>query len=475
MAYSSEKPANPAEPVIEKQSIEDVIPITVGNMRGHKMLYDEGWLVVTSSSRAFDYAKRKAILSSADALKLAMADTARHSGEYKTNIKEDIQDSVKTGKNIVTTGTKRSGRILEKTHDLANKELSYAQEGYQKAMAAFVQGNLTLPKRTAEERQELANLPGNYFTALNADFGNVYVLAEQARKKFSDKIEPEWDMAFQKASRAFQSEYEQSGNEKNTLMALGPILYGYLKAFYQGLVAPASKTIVKAGVVGTSYAVFLPVAATSVVAGRTIQSVGLTVYYVGKTGVKIISPTMEGGLLSGLSLLSLSAVPVTYAAGGAVGAINQVAFTTAGPVAATVEATAKSTVHTAGYVGFLAYDAVKGTTRIVINQAASGVVLGYNALTAVPTHALLGVVDTAVFLAWDGPRLVIAAARGRIKDSGTETYSLGDLPIGTVVDLKKLEKAEGVKVEVLSSDPVVIQKVLEQIPNDAREADDVQP
>jgi hypothetical protein len=203
--------------------------------------------------------------------------------------------------------------------------------------------------------------------------------------------------------------------------------------------------------------------------------VGLTVYYIGKTGVKIVSPTVEGGLLSGLSLLSLSAVPVTYAAGGALGAVNQVAFTTAGPVAGTVEATATTTLHTAGYVGFLAFDAVAGTTKVVINQAASGIVLGYNALTAVPTHAVLGAVDTAVFLAWDGPRLVIAAATGRVKGSGTETHSLGDLPIGTVVDLKKLEKAEGVKVEVLSSDPAVIQNVLEKIPNDVREADHVQP
>jgi len=99
-------------------------------------------------------------------------------------------------------------------------------------------------------------------------------------------------------------------------------------------------------------------------------------------------------------------------------------------------------------------------------------VLGYNALTAIPTHVVLGVEDTAVFLAWDGPRLVIATAKGRIKakDSKTgESHSVGDLPVGTVVDLKKLEQQEGVKVEVLSTDSAVIKDVLEKIPSDVRE------
>jgi hypothetical protein len=229
---------------------------------------------------------------------------------------------------------------------------------------------------------------------------------------------------------------------------------------------------VKTGIAGTSYVVFLPVSAAAVVAGRTVQSVGLTVYYAGKTGVKIVSPTIEGGLLSGLSLLSVGSVPVTYAAGGTVGVLNQVAFTTAGPVAGAVEGAATTAFDSTAYVGFLAYDAVRGTTRVVINQAASGIVLGYNALTALPTHALLGAADAAVFLAWDGPRLVIAAAKGTIKtgkDSGPpEAYSIGELPVGTVVDLKKLESTEGVTVEILSTDNAVIKEVIEKIPDDVR-------
>jgi len=437
------------------------------------MLYNEGWFVVTSSKKAFEFAKERSIISSKTALQQVLDDASKHSGEYKEAIKTDARDAKKTVKDVVVSGTKQTGRILESTHTLAKAELAYADENFKKAMDAFVKGNLSIAKRTEEERNELASLPGNYFKTLKNDFSNLHELAGATKKRFGNRIDAHWEEAFKKASREFQSEYEKSGDEKNSLMALGPILHGYLKSIYHGLVAPASKTIVKTGVNGVSYVVFLPIATTSMVAGRTVQSVGLTVYYVGKTGVKIVSPTVEGGLLSGLSLLSLSSVPVTYTAGGTLGAMNQVAFTTVGPAAGVVQGAASSAVHSAAYVGFLTYDAAMGTTKVVINQAASGLVLGYNALTAIPTHALTGVGDAAVFLAWDGPRLVIAMAKGRIKTGKdpvqSEAYSLGDLPVGTVVDLKKLEQQEGVKVEVLSTDSAVIKDVLEKIPSDVRE------
>lgn len=455
----------------EQAPVEDIIPVTMGNIRGHKMLFQEGWYVVTSSSKAFDYAKEKSIVSSKIALQRMAREIAGDSAAYKESVKTGILDSVDTGRKLVTGGTNLSGEILKTTHSIAREEFSYAGDRFKKAMDTFVRGNLTIAKRTEEERRELASLPGNYFSNLKNDFSNLFDLADKARKQFSGKIDPAWEDAFRKASGEFRAEYEESGKKQNSLQALGPILSGYLKSLYHGLVAPASKTIVKTTAVGTSYAVFLPVSATSIVAGRTVQSIGLTVYYAGKTGVKIISPTIESGFLAGLSLLSVSAVPVTYAAGGSLGAVNQVAFTAAGPAAAAVEGAGATAVHTAGYAGFLAFDAVKGTTQVVINQAASGIVLGYNALTAIPSHAFMGTLDTVVFLAWDGPRLVIAAAKGRIKsgdDPGGEGHSLGDLPVGTVVDLKELQKQEGVQVEILSTDSTVIKNVLDKIPSDVR-------
>jgi hypothetical protein len=127
-------------------------------------------------------------------------------------------------------------------------------------------------------------------------------------------------------------------------------------------------------------------------------------------------------------------------------------------------------IDTATYVGLVTYDATKGVTKVVINQASSGVVLGYNALTAIPTHLILGAEDAVVFLAWDGPRLVIAAASGKLKTGGDvkDQPSLGDLPVGTAVDLKKLEQSQGIKTQVISTDPTVIRNVLEKLPDDLR-------
>jgi hypothetical protein len=459
----------------ERMTVEDVIPLTMGNLRGHKMLYNEGWLVVTSSRKALEFAKEHAIVSSGDALKEAATSAAGRGKDYKANIASDAKGAVEGGKRVVASGTELTGDIWQKTHQAGKAELAYTSETFRKAGESFIQGNLSLGKRTAEDRKELAALPGNYFTDLKDDFSNIFELTSTANDKFAGKIETGWDKAFDKAASEFKKEYDRSGESQNTLTALGPILYGYLKSIYHGIVAPSSKTIVKTGASAVTYAgaygVFLPIASTAVVTGRTIQSVGLTLYYTGKTGIKIVSPTIEGGLLAGMSVLSLSTVPVTYAVGGTLGAVNQVAFTAAGPVAGTAQGVATTGIDTATYVGLVAYDGVKGTTKVVINQASSGVVLGYNSLTAVPTHLVMGAFDTAVFLAWDGPRLVIATAKGKIKtgsDAGADGPTLGDLPVGTVVDMKKLEQNQGIKANVISTDPAVIRDVLERLPEDLR-------
>lgn len=463
-----------AAPIQERTTVEDVIPLTMGNLRGHKMLYDEGWRVITSSRKALEYAKEHAIVSSREALRRATASVASRSKDYAADIASDAKGAVEGGKRVVSTGTELTKDIASATHRSGKTELSYSSEMMHRAGEVFINGNLSIAKRTAEDRQELAALPGNYYKDLKHDFSNIWELTRSANEKFAGKIEVGWDKAFEKAAYEFQKEYDRSGESPNTLVALGPILSGYLKSLYHGIMKPSAKTIVKAGATTVTYAgsygVFLPVASTSVVAGRTVQSVGLTLYYTGKAGVKIVSPTIEGGLLAGMSVLSLSAVPVTYAAGGTLAAVNQVAFTVAGPAAGAGMGAATMAVDSATYVGLVTYDSAKGVTKVVINQAATGVVLGYNALTAVPTHLLLGVEDAVIFLAWDGPRLVIAAARGQIRTGGDgpDRPTLGDLPVGTVVDMKKLEQSQGIKAEIISTDPAVIRGVIERLPDDLR-------
>ena len=454
------------DPVPSGRSVQEVIPVTMANLRGHKALYEEGWFVVTSTKEALAYARERSVIRSAEAIELAREEIAAHSQEYGEAIKENADAALKTGADIFREGTETTKEIFAATDAIATAQVDFASEHFEKAWERFVKGNLHLARRTAEEREELRNTFSTYFGNLSEDFSDIYEIAASLNGDFAEKIAAVWDGALDEAGETFQREYEASGESPNSLVALVHILQGYAKALYIGLVRPGSETVTEGVVTGGKNAgkvLFLPVAAVTSVAGRTVQSVGLTLYYTTKTGVKIVSPTLEAGFLSGLSILSLGTTPVTYVTGASIGAVNQVAMTAAAPAAAVGQGVASTTIDTAKYVTFVTYDALAGTAKVVFNQAASGVVLGYNALTALPTHLVMGVGDAAFFLAWDGPNLVVAMAEGEVRG-----FSAGDLPVGTVVDLKKLQEADGMNVRIISDDPEVIGKVLEEVPGDMR-------
>ena len=459
----------------QTQTLEDVIPLTSANLRGHKMLYDEGWYVITSSKNALKYAQEKSIHSSSAAIKEASRRMAAHSSEYTSTLGTDLQRSFETGKSLVQSGTERTGDILEGTRSLTKAEWAYATQHFGDAWEKFIHGNLSLGERTQQDRKALLALPGHEFNSLKNDFSNIWDITEALHENFSGRIQVSWDAAFQQASRDFRAEYERSGEQPNTLMALGPILQGYLKALYHGGLAPAAKTLVRGGAKGAGAAtgtVFLPVAATSIVAGRTIHAAGMTLFYTGNTGLKLISPTVESGLLTSLAILSLGAVPITAVGGTLFGAVNQVAFTAAGPAVGVGKAASLATLDTGKYVGFMTYDALSGATKVVINQASAGVVLGYNALSALPAHLFMGVEDAAILLAWEGPKLLLVSVTGRVQSKqGRAESSAGDLPVGTVINLKELQSTEGMKVEALSEDPKTIRDVLQQLPCDVRDTD----
>ena len=168
-----------------KQTVEDVIPLTMGNLRGHKMLYNEGWTIVTSSRRALEYAKKHSVTRSGDALADAAASAAGRTKDYKTTISSDAKEAVEGGKSVVETGTELTGDIFKATHRAGKAELAYSSESFRKAGEAFIQGNLSLGKRTAEDRKELSSLPGNYFTDLKDDFSNIWELTSAANDKFA--------------------------------------------------------------------------------------------------------------------------------------------------------------------------------------------------------------------------------------------------------------------------------------------------
>ncbi len=458
-----------------KKPPAEIISVTESNLRGHQSLYREGWFVVSSTEKAFSYAKEHSITSSGEAVSRAIADAGGHSTAYGENLKAAGRGGVQTGAEVFKSGTDFSKQELAITAGLTKAEWDYGSRNLGLAWERFVKGNMTLALRTEEDRQALMAMPGNWYKHLESDFRNLNELTDDAKNAMSTHIEGRWGEAFGEARADFNESYQQSGMRRNSLSGLGDIMVGYIKVLYSGLIKPASRTVVQ-GAEGTTKVaakvVFLPVAGLFIVSGRTIESTGLSLYYTTSMGYELVSPTVEGGLLTGLSMLSYGAIPVTAAVGGAAGVVNQVAVTAAAPVVGAGKAVAAGAADTGVYAAQVSYDLLKGTTLVTMNQAQSGIVLGYNALTALPTQMLLGTANSVVFLAYDGPRLVLASVKGEVqwtnKNGEKGNVPVQSLPVGSVVDLKALGREPGVQVQVISDDPDVVQKALEKLSDDLR-------
>ena len=455
-----------SSPQTQGKTISQTIPITMSNLRGHKSLYNEGWFVVSSSKKALAFAKKHGVDNASQAFKQAVANIAKDTKAYGSDLVDNTVDGYETSKAILKKGTKFTGKILEKTQELVDMEVDYAKETFSKAWSRFIKGNISLGKRTKEDRDALANMPANYFKDLKEDFSNIWEVTSSVTLLGGSKLSTVWEEAFRDAKKSFLDSYERSGESDNSLGGLFHIMYGYLKALFHGVAKPATETTAKTVYYGgknLAKLLYLPIGGTISVVGRSVESLGLTLYHVTSMGVKIISPTVEAGFLSALSFLSLGSTGITYVGGGSLGLINQVGTMAIAPTAGAGETVTKTAFDTTKLVTFIGYDLIKGSSKIIINEAASGVVLGYNALTALPTQMLLAASDSVFFLAWDGPRLVIAAAKGEIADE-----NINQVPVGTVMDLKKLDEEKGVNIEVISKDYKLIEKILHTLPDDMK-------
>ena len=451
---------------VEKEEVSKVIPITMANLRGHKSLYDQGWFVVSSSKKSLDFAKEMSITSSGAAIKRIQLSLQDHTKVYQKEVKEDLRQSLKSGKKVYQAGSKQTQKIFEATNELAKAQWAYGTEGFSNAWNGFIKGNISLASRTAEDREALMNIPGDYFNNLKEDFSNIYEIAASINGDFGKNISSIWSEALTDSKDAFMQEYEKSGESENSFTALFNIFSGYIKSAYYGLIKPVTQTTTYTaytGVKNSAKLVFLPIAATASWVGRRVQSIGLTLYYSTSIGIKVISPSVEAGFLSALSILSLGTTPITYVTGATLGSINQVSTVVAAPTVTAVQAASSVGLDTTKLVTFVSYDAIKGSTKVIFNQAASGVVLGYNALTALPTHLFLGLGDAAFFLAWDGPKLVVALAKGTVKGN-----SIKELPVGTVVDIQKLQEEKDIVIEKIPVDQELIQMIFEKLPADMK-------
>jgi hypothetical protein len=460
-AFGTEPTGSAGNAERKTQTVDHVIPITMANLRGHQHLYSEGWFLVTSSGNALAYAKENGVQSAGKAFEQFSESAGQENAERGNNIQDFSKKSKQDLNRDQAAGRKRSDDIKKSAGQVSDDLSHSANINTGEAWQSFIEGNISLVKRTEEDRKELRNLPKNYFSNLKDDYSNLRELSNDLTKSATPEVEGVWTKGFHKAADDFDQEYNESGKQKNSFVALGNIITGYFKSLYHGIVAPSGEGAVNAINTGKDYIIKTSVMVggeSLSLVGRTVEVVGLSFFYTGKTGYKIISPTVESGLLISLASVQKISSPIVKAGGETLGLFNQVAVEVVQPTAASASDVANASFQNAKYGGLVTYDLLTTTGSVAISEAKVGVVLGYNALTALPTQLVLGAANTVFFLAWDGPRLVIAKAKGELDSNA--------VPVGTVVNLEKLKKDPQTKVDVIDEDPKDIEKVLKGLPND---------
>ena len=397
-AYAVESPA--------KKPLSEIVYVTVSNLRGHRSLYKNGWFVVSSSEKAFRYAKAHSIVASKRAVSHAVDQVKTFSKKFGRRIQQSGTDGLRLGKGIYSGGTVLSKLGLAFTRKLIKTEWRVGIENFKLAWQRFIEGYTSLGKRTTKDRTALAAIPGRWYTTIKSDLAAVRELAHIVKQRMFRRVTSRWGEAFFEAKKLFNDSYEKSGECNNSISGLGCILVGYSKVVFTGVIKPSSRAMLQGTAILLKIVaklMLLPLSLAVIVCGRTIQSSGLALYHTASIGVQVISPTVEGGLLAGFSVLLHTAIPITAVLGSVAVVANQIALTAACPVAVAVFATIVFAFATSVYVIKMGYTLIAGVAKLSLYQAQSVAVLGYNSLTALSTQLLMGIANIFVLLAYDGP------------------------------------------------------------------------
>ena len=423
--------------------------ISQRNFKGQKYLFDQGWYVIPSGSKAWSHFKEKSLASSSNAMSKAVKDIKK--SKFKMMAFDEYVKSAQKFNASFSSGADNTEKKLDELAgrvDQGGKRIS--KNLIKKSYDRLVIGYVSFEKRTQEESKRLKSFWANYITDYKKSKKNLDKGFSSLEKKFYSDMEVAWGKHFKTAGSEFEKQYKKSGSRGNSISALWDILVGYGKGLYHAIIKPGaeeSKNVIKKSAFFITKGVFH----TFMFAGSVVYSTGANLYHATKYGYKIVSPTIESGLLASLSIITLTASQGSKYTLKGTGVISKYALEGMGKVGAA----GKFVVHTA-------YDATKdaaytilrlgaGTGEAVLETTQGVVVLGYTALTQLPVQALLGAVNSTVFLIYDGPKIIIA------KIKGSEFKAM---PAGTVLDKRKLQEA-GYEIEEIEVDDIVKKKILE--------------
>lgn len=433
------------------QSFQKIAPLTTNALGARKNLHKDGWYFIPSSKKALNRVISDGRMTARTARALLLVQLKEDASKYPNEMAQTMVAARKLLKESQDDWTEANLSILSGTLLLTQLELVFSKELLKKSGNRLIEGYIYLDRTTQKDWQQLSSAFRKFNQMTGATYSSITELFQETSRKNGQKITSSWKGAFHRSMIEFQKEYAESGKRDNSLLALWDLFEGYTVALKEMAFSPSADTVTGSGEFLLVNGIAVPVLYSSTFLAQTVATTGFVIYYPVSVGYRVVSPTLEAGFLSTMGLASAASTAPTLIGGSSIAAFNQVTV-----VAGTETVRAGGMVVGAGYqtgatATGMVYNIAKGTGESVLYGFRSGVVLTYSALTVIPTHLILSVPDGTIFLAWDGPRLVIARVRGNYK--GFES-----LPVGTIVDLQQARK-EG-KVEILSDDPKLVKKVL---------------
>ncbi len=434
------------------QSFKKIAPLTANALGARRNLNEHGWLMIPPGTKSIEEVFESGRMSSKVAKAMIFGKMKNRTTELPSDIEKTVLTINEHSKDFRSAGTQNSVEIFKFSYELAAREWELSKDLNEKAANRFIEGYMFLGDRDAEDRSQLLSAWREVDKERSTISKNLNDLFIDTVWKNQNKLTDVWRNSFNRSVKGFVEEYEDSGKRENTLLAMWDIFQGYTVAVKEILISPIYNSTTAVGETLVVNGVYVPVSHLATFSGQALITSGMVVYYPTKLGYRIVSPSLEAGFLGTMGLATLSSTAPTIVGGSGISAFNQVTTMAAGYGGETVAQTGGVTYESTAYVTGLVYDFGTGTAESTVYALKSGVILSYTALTVIPAHLLLSVPDATVFIAYDGPRVVIAAVRGNY--SGYD-----DLPTGTIINLEKAKK-DG-KVQVLSTDRELIKKVIQ--------------
>ncbi|TGM45268.1 hypothetical protein [Leptospira vanthielii] len=434
------------------QSFKKIAPLTANSLGSRKNLLENGWAIIPSGKKSMDLAYENGGISARVAKAMVLVHLKKRSVDYPGKLGETMTSVLSWTGSGIANSSRRTEDIYDAGWQLSKAEWKVSKESFEEAGSRFVLGYIYMvPKMESDVKLMRSTLDeiGGERSKTTDSLNDLFVTTLNTSSK---NIVSAWSDSFSKASDEFTKNYEESGDRGNSLLALVDIFHGYSVALKEVMISPIVKTGKNSGEILVVNGVYVPLSQTMNFSANALISTGVVFYYSTKSGYRVISPTLEAGLFSSIGILSASSTVPTYTAGTTLAAFNQVTSVAATTAGGTIGAAGGATYDTGAYATGMVYDLSKGSAEAGFYAMSSGMILGYTALTVLPSQLVLAAVDGPIFITYDGPRVVIAVVKGNYA-------GFDDAPTGAVINLEAAKKAG--KVKILTDDPKIIKKVLD--------------